>query len=159
MGRGQLLAEIEPTDYRNAVNVAVAQKEAAQEVAKKADSGLRKQEVEQARIDLDRWEDEYKRMKLLVERKSLPPNDFHKIEDYYNSAKQRYDMAVEGTRMEDRLTATAQARAAEAQATQERKRLTDTQPLRADLRQHRNAKSRPGVERSAGSGGLLDRQS
>ena len=127
VGRGQLLAEIEPTDYRNAVNIAVAQKEAAQEVARKADAGLRKQEVEQARIDLDRWEDEYKRMKLLVERKSLPPNDFHKIEDYYNAAKQRYDMAVEGTRMEDRLTATAQARAAEAQATQEHKRLTDTQ--------------------------------
>src|SRR5579862_5346868 len=105
VGRGQLLAEIEPTDYRNAVNVAIAQKEAAQEIAKKADAGLRKQEVEQARIDLDRWEDEYKRMKLLVERKSVPPNDFHKIEDYYNSAKQRYDMAVEGTRMEDRLTA------------------------------------------------------
>jgi multidrug efflux pump subunit AcrA (membrane-fusion protein) len=42
VGRGQLLAEIEPTDYRNAVNAAVAQKEAAQKIAEKADAGLRK---------------------------------------------------------------------------------------------------------------------
>ena len=42
--------------------------------------------MEEARIDLDRWEDEYKRMKFLVERKSLPPNDFQKIEAAYNAA-------------------------------------------------------------------------
>ena len=35
VGRGQLLAEIEPTDYRNAVNAAIAQKEAAQESPRK----------------------------------------------------------------------------------------------------------------------------
>ena len=57
--KGQLLAEIEPTDYRNAFNEAIGQKDAAQAIAQKADAGLRKQELEQARIDFERAEDEY----------------------------------------------------------------------------------------------------
>jgi multidrug efflux pump subunit AcrA (membrane-fusion protein) len=124
--KGQLLAEIEPTDYRNAFNAATAQKEAAVSVAEKADAGLRRQELEQARIDFERWADEYRRMKFLVERKSLPPNDFQKIEASYNASRERYEMAQEGTRKEDRATAAAQAHAADAQASEERKRLNDT---------------------------------
>lgn len=126
VAKGQLLAEIEPTDYRNAFNAATAQNEAAQAVARKAEAGLRKQELEQARIDFERWQDEYKRMKFLVERKSLPPNDFQKIEAAYNASRERYQMAQEGTRQEDRATAAAQAHAADAQASEERKRLADT---------------------------------
>ena len=124
--KGQLLAEIEPTDYRNAFNAATAQTDAARALAEKADAGLRKQELEQARIDFERWEDEYKRMKFLVERKSLPANDFQKIEAAYNASRERYQMAQEGTRKEDRATALAQAHAADAQASEERKRLDDT---------------------------------
>ena len=126
VNKGQLLAEIEPTDYRNAFHGAMAQQEAALAVAAKAEAGLRKQELEQARIDFERWEDEYKRMKFLVERKSLPPNDFQKIEAAYNASRERYQMAAEGTRKEDRATAAAQAQAANAQASEERKRLDDT---------------------------------
>lgn len=129
VSRGQLLAEIEPTDYRNAFNAAAAQKDAALAVSEKAEAGLRKQELEQARIDFERWADEYKRMKFLVERKSLPPNDFQKIEASYNASRERYQMAQEGTRKEDRATAVAQARAADAQASEERKRLEDTRLL------------------------------
>jgi multidrug efflux pump subunit AcrA (membrane-fusion protein) len=124
--KGQLLAEIEPTDYRNAFNAAAAQQQAARAVEQKADAGLRKQELEQARIDFERAEDEYKRMKFLVERKSLPPNDFQKFEAAYKAARERYDQAQEGTRKEDRATATAQAHAADAQASEEQKRLNDT---------------------------------
>jgi RND family efflux transporter MFP subunit len=126
VSKGQLLAEIEPTDYRNAFNAATAQHAAAVAVSQKADAGLRKQELEQARIEYNRWTDEYKRMKFLVERKSLPPNDFQKIEAAYNASKERYEMALEGMRKEDRATATAQAHAAEAQASEEGKRLDDT---------------------------------
>ncbi len=126
VSKGQLLAEIEPTDYRNAFNAATAQKEASLAVAQKAEAGLRKQELEQARIEFERWQDEYKRMKFLVERKSLPPNDFQKIEAAYNASRERYQMAQEGTRKEDRDTAAAQAHAADAQASEERKRLDDT---------------------------------
>ncbi len=127
--KGQLLAEIEPTDYRNALNTASARKTAALAVSERADAGLRKQEIEQARIDFERAEDEYKRMKILVERKSLPPNDFTKFEAAYNAAKEHYDMAKEGTRKEDRAAATAEAKAADAQAIEEAKRLSDTQLL------------------------------
>jgi multidrug efflux pump subunit AcrA (membrane-fusion protein) len=129
VNRGQLLAELEPTDYRNALDAANAQKQVAEALAQKADTGLRKQEVEEARIDLNRWEDEYKRMQFLVERKSLPPNDFQKIEASYNNARERYQMAIEGTRLEDRNAATAQALAAKAQASEESKRLGNTRLL------------------------------
>ena len=129
VSKGQLLAEIEPTDYRNAFNTATAQKEAALAEAQKADAGPRKQELEQARIDFERSEDEYKRMKLLLERKSLPPNDFQKFEAAYKAARERYEMAKEGTRKEDIAAALAQAHAAEAQAKEEGKRLSDTRLL------------------------------
>jgi RND family efflux transporter MFP subunit len=121
-----LLAEIEPTDYRNVFNAATGQKEAARAVAQKAEAGLRKQELEQARIDFERWQDEYKRMMFLVERKSLPPNDFQKIEAAYNASGERYQMAQEGTRKEDRAAAVAQANAADAQASEAQKGLDDT---------------------------------
>jgi len=126
VSKGQLLAEIEPTDYRNTFNTAEAQREAAKAVSQRADAGLRKQELEHARIEYSRWSDEYKRMKFLVERKSLPPNDFEKVEAAYKASKERYEMAVEGTRKEDIAAAAAQAHAAEAQATEEGKRLSDT---------------------------------
>jgi HlyD family secretion protein len=129
VSRGQLLAELDPTDYRNALDAASAQKQVAEALAEKAAAGLRKQEVEEAHIDLNRWEDEYKRMRFLVERKSLPPNDFQKIEAAYNAARERYQMAVEGTRLEDRNAAMAQALAAKAQASEESKRLGDTRLL------------------------------
>lgn len=126
VSKGQLLAEIDPTDYRNAFNAAIAQRDALKAVSLKADAGLRKQELEQARIELERWQDEYRRMKFLVERKSLPPNDFQKVEAACNAARERYEMAKEGTRKEDRTTAEAQVRSADAQASEERKRLNDT---------------------------------
>jgi multidrug efflux pump subunit AcrA (membrane-fusion protein) len=129
VNKGQLLAELEPTDYRNAFDAASAQRQVTEALAQKADAGLRKQEVEEARIDLNRWEDEYKRMQFLVERKSLPPNDFQKIEAAYNAARERYQMAAEGTRLEDRNAAMAQALAAKAQASEESKRLGDTRLL------------------------------
>jgi multidrug efflux pump subunit AcrA (membrane-fusion protein) len=124
--KGQLLAEIEATDYRNAFNAATAQKQAAAAVSERADAGLRKQELEQARIDFERAEDEYNRMKFLAERKSLPPNDFQKFDASYKAARERYDMAREGTRKEDIAAAAAQAHAADAQASEESKRLSDT---------------------------------
>ena len=130
--KGQLLAELDATDYRNGFDSARAQKEAADALAQKAAAGPRKQEVEQARIDLARCEDEYQRMKFLVERKSLPPNDFQKVEASYKAARERYQMAMEGTRLEDRLAATSQALAAKAQASEELKRLGDTR-LRAPI--------------------------
>jgi multidrug efflux pump subunit AcrA (membrane-fusion protein) len=130
--KGQLLADLDSTDYRNGFDAAVGQAEAASAVNAKAKAGLRQQELEQARIDFDRWQDEYNRMKYLYEHKSLPANDFNKIEAGYNAAKERYDMAQSGTRVEDKQAASGQHVAANAQLAEARKRLADCQ-LRAPI--------------------------
>jgi multidrug efflux pump subunit AcrA (membrane-fusion protein) len=132
VSKGQLLAAIEPTDYHNAWNTAAAQKAAAEAVSQRAGAGFRKQELEEARINFERAQDEYKRMQFLVERKSLPPNDFQRYQAAYNDAKERYDMLREGTRKEDIANAAAQANAAVAEASEAQKRLQDTE-LRAPI--------------------------
>jgi RND family efflux transporter MFP subunit len=95
-------------------------------VDRKAQEGPRSQELEQARIDYEQWQDQYTRMKFLYETKSLPANDFKKIEAGYLAAQQRYDMARQGTRPQDKEAATEQSRAAAAQMHEARKRLADT---------------------------------
>jgi multidrug efflux pump subunit AcrA (membrane-fusion protein) len=149
--KGQLLAEIEPTDYRNAFNTAAAQQTAAQAVSQRADAGFRKQEIEEARINFERAEDEYKRMKILAERKSLPANDFQRYQAAYNGAKERYGMLKEGTRKEDIVSAAAQANAAAAQAAETQKRLKDTQLLAPISGNISMRKVDPGQTVSAGS--------
>jgi RND family efflux transporter MFP subunit len=73
--KGQLLAALEATDYQLAVNGADAQ-------------------VAAAKVALDRAEDEYKRMKMLFDAKSLAPNDFRKFEATWQSAKEQLNQAV-----------------------------------------------------------------
>jgi len=130
--KGQVLAELDAADYRNAYDAATGQADAARAVSNKAQAGLRSQELEQARIDFERWQSEYTRMKLLYDRKSLAPNDFEKVEAAYKAAQQRYDMARQGTRSEEKDSAGAQSRAAAAQMREAGKRLADCQ-LRAPI--------------------------
>ena len=132
VAKGQLLADLDPTDYLNAWKAASAEAEAAEATNAKAKAGLRQQELEQARIDFDRWHDEYNRMRYLYEHKSLPANDFKKIEAGYQAARERYDMAQSGTRAEDKQAASAQLNAATAQMAEAKKRLADCQ-LRAPI--------------------------
>jgi multidrug efflux pump subunit AcrA (membrane-fusion protein) len=127
--KGQVLAELDATDYRNGYDAAQGQADAAQAVDRKAQEGLRAQELEQARIDFEQWQDQYKRMKFLYDHKSLPANDFEKIEAAYKAAGQRYEMARQGTRVEDKQAATGQFHAANAQMHEARKRLGDTRLL------------------------------
>lgn len=129
---GQLLAELDPTDYRLGAEIAEREAEAARALAEKARAGARKQELEQAKAAYEQAEDEYRRMKILYERRSLAPNDFKKIETQWRVARQRYEEALEGARREDREAAEAKAKQAEANAQLSRKRLADTE-LRAPL--------------------------
>jgi len=124
--KGQLLAELDGADYGHALEAASAQADAARAGSRKADAGPRPQELEQTRLEFDRWQDEYNRMRFLYERKSLPPNDFKKVEAAYRASSERYEMARQGTRSEDKAAAEAQFRAASAQASEARKRLDDT---------------------------------
>lgn len=130
--KGQVLAELDATDYRNAYDAARGQADAARAVSSKAQEGPRAQELEQARIDYDRWLDEYNRMKYLYDHKSLAANDFKKIEAGYQAAEQRYDMAKQGTRTQDKQAATGQYRAAAAGMHEAQKHLADCQ-LRAPI--------------------------
>ena len=132
VAKGQVLAELDATDYRNAYDAAAAQADAAQATDKKAQAGLRPQELEQARIDYEQRQDEYKRMKFLYEHKSLAANDFEKIEAAYKAAQQRYEMARQGTRAEDKESASGQYHAAAAQMHEAQKRMADCQ-LRAPI--------------------------
>jgi HlyD family secretion protein len=132
VAKGQVLAELDATDYRNLYDAAQGQADAAQATDKKAQAGLRPQELEQARIDYEQRQDEYKRMKFLYEHKSLAANDFEKIEAAYKAAQQRYEMARQGTRVQDKEAASGQFRAAAAQMHEAQKRMADCQ-LRAPI--------------------------
>jgi membrane fusion protein (multidrug efflux system) len=132
VSKGQVLAELDSTDYNNAYDAAQGQAYAAQAVDRKAQEGPRSQELEQARIDYEQWLDQYTRMKFLYDHKSLPANDFKKIEAGYQAARQRYDMAKQGTRVQDKEAASGQYRAAAAQMHEAGKRLGDTK-LRAPI--------------------------
>lgn len=127
--KGQMLAELDPADYRNGYDAAAAQAQQAAAVDQKAQAGLRAQELEQARIDFTEQQDQYQRMKFLYDHKSLAANDFNKVEASYKAAAERYRMAQEGTRAEDRRAATAQSHAAAAQMHEAAKKLGDTRLL------------------------------
>lgn len=73
--KGQILASIDPIDYQLPLAAARAQ-------------------ADQARIGYERAEDEFKRMKMLYDSKSLAPNDFQKYKAAYDSARQQYEQAV-----------------------------------------------------------------
>jgi len=130
--KGQVLAELDSSDYQNAFDAASGQAAAAAANALAAKNGPRPQELEQARIDFDHAQDQYQRMKYLYEHQSLPANDFHGVEAAYLAAQQRYDMARQGTRVEQKQASTEQAHAAEAERNEAKKRLSDCQ-LRAPI--------------------------
>lgn len=73
--KGQLLAAMDPLDYKLALQAASAQ-------------------VGQAKIALERSHDEYNRMKFLYEAKSLAENDFEKFKAAYLGARRQFDLAT-----------------------------------------------------------------
>jgi RND family efflux transporter MFP subunit len=130
--QGQVLADLDRTDYQNAFDAVQGQTAAADAVALQAKNGLRAQELEEARIDFERTQDEYQRLKYLYDHQSLPANDFHKIEAAYLASRQRYDMAQQGARREEKDAAQGQAHAANAQLREAKKHLSDCS-LRAPI--------------------------
>jgi multidrug efflux pump subunit AcrA (membrane-fusion protein) len=124
--RGQMLAQIDPTDYSLGVKAAAAQAAAARAVLQKVASPVRPEVLEQARVAFERARDEYQRMKQVYDAKSLPPNDFQKFKAAYEASRQQYEQARAGGQKEDR--AQAQAASDQAAAAEEiaRKHLADT---------------------------------
>ena len=127
--QGQLLAELDAADYEYGVQAAAGQLGVAEAAWRKAQTGARAQELERARIALQRAEDEYRRMKQLYDAKALAPNDFHKAEAAYLAAREQYSEAREGARQEDKAAARSALEQAEAASRLARKRLADTKLL------------------------------
>jgi multidrug efflux pump subunit AcrA (membrane-fusion protein) len=105
--QGQVLARIDPTDFNLSLKGAAAQAATAQAAMEKAQHSARPELLEQARISFERAEDEYRRMKMLYDSKSLAPNDFQKYRATYEHAKQEYEQARTGGQREDKELAKA----------------------------------------------------
>jgi multidrug efflux pump subunit AcrA (membrane-fusion protein) len=100
--QGQVLARIDPTDFNLKVKGAAAQAATAQAAMEKTLHSARPELLEQARIGFERAEDEYRRMKLLYDAKSLAPNDFQKYRAAYEHARQDFEQARAGGQREDK---------------------------------------------------------
>ena len=105
--KGQVLARIDPTDFNLSIKGAAAQAASAQAAMEKALHSARPELLEQARIGFERAEDEYRRMKMLYDSKSLAPNDFQKYKAAYEHARQDYEQAKTGGQREDKELAKA----------------------------------------------------
>ena len=71
---GDVLAVIDPADYQFALESAVAQTALARAQYEKAYESARPEIVEQAKANLSQAEDEFRRMKMLYDNKSLAPS-------------------------------------------------------------------------------------
>jgi multidrug efflux pump subunit AcrA (membrane-fusion protein) len=123
--QGQVLARIDPTDFNLSIKGAAAQAASAQAAMEKALHPARPELLEQARIGFERSEDEYRRMKMLYDAKSLAPNDFHKYKAAYEHAKQEYEQARTGGQREDKDLAKASYNQSAAHLEVARKALSD----------------------------------
>lgn len=123
--KGQVLARIDPTDFNLSVKGAAAQLASAQAALEKAMHSARPELLEQARISYERAEDEYRRMKMLYDSKSLAPNDFQKYKAAYEHAKQDYEQAKAGGQKEDKALAKASYNQSAAYLEVVRKSLSD----------------------------------
>ncbi len=124
--KGDLLASVDPTDYRLALKAASAQAGMARAALDKAKNPIRPELLEQARIGFERAGDEHRRMKMLYESKSLAPNDYQKFKAAYESAEQQYEQAKRGAQKEDRTQAAAALDLALSNEAIARKHLEDT---------------------------------
>jgi multidrug efflux pump subunit AcrA (membrane-fusion protein) len=123
--KGQVLARIDPTDFNLSIKGAAAQAATAQAALEKAMNSARPELLEQARIGFERAEDEYRRMKMLYDSKSLAPNDFQKFKAAYERAKQEYEQAKAGGQKEDKALAKASYNQAAANLDVAKKALSD----------------------------------
>jgi len=122
---GEVLAKLDPTDFTLAVQLTEAQKDQAQAEMEKAMHSARPEILKQARITLERAEDEFRRMKMLYDEEALAQNDFLKYKAAYQQAQQAYKQAKSGGQKEDKDLAKAAFNQADAQYRIAQKKLAD----------------------------------
>jgi multidrug efflux pump subunit AcrA (membrane-fusion protein) len=125
VSKGQVLAQIDPTDFRLKLNLAEAQKNSAHANMEKVMNSYRPEALEQARVAYERAEDEYRRKKMLYESNSLAPNDFLKYKATYETAKEEYQKAKAGGQKEDKQLSKAMYDEADARLRIAAKALSD----------------------------------
>ncbi len=123
--KGQVLAQIDPTDFRLSLNIAQAKKANALAAMEKAMNSVRPELLDQSRIAYERAEDEYRRMKMMYESNSLAPNDYEKFRAAYETAKQQYEEAKAGGQKEDKELSRAAYNEADAHLQVAAKALSD----------------------------------
>jgi multidrug efflux pump subunit AcrA (membrane-fusion protein) len=74
--KGQLIAELDAADYQFGLQASEGQVGVAQSGFEKAQSGSRKEELEQARAAFEKAQDDYQRYRQLYERKSMAPAEW-----------------------------------------------------------------------------------
>jgi multidrug efflux pump subunit AcrA (membrane-fusion protein) len=124
--RGEVLATLDPADYELAVRAAEGQVAAARATVEKAESPVRPEVLEQARVAAERAQDEHQRMKQLYDSKSLAANDYNKFRAAAEAARQQYEQARAGGQKEDRAAARAALAQAQAGLDIARKHLADS---------------------------------
>ena len=124
--KGQVLAVVDPADYSLGVEAAAAQVAMARAVLQKAESPVRPELLEQARVNYERTRDEFARLEMLYNARSLPPNDFQKAKAALDVARQQFEQAKAGGQKEDRDQARAALDQAIASEKMAQKRLADT---------------------------------
>lgn len=80
---------------------------AAEAQAAKAANGARSQEVAQAKAGYEYAEKMYNRIKTLYEQEAIPASNYDEVYAKYVSAKEVYEMALQGAREEDKMAANA----------------------------------------------------
>ncbi|MCC6591145.1 MAG: efflux RND transporter periplasmic adaptor subunit [Bryobacterales bacterium] len=148
--QGDILGMIDPSDYKIGVQAATAQVAGARVALQRAESPVRPELLEQARIGFDRASDEFRRAKMLYDTHSIPPNDFEKVRAAYEAARQQHEQAKAGGAREDRAQARAAVDQAVAAEDLAKKRLFDA-TLRAPISGYVSMRNiEPGAMAAAG---------
>lgn len=98
----------------------------------KALDGARSQEVAQAKAGYELAEKTYQRIKTLYEQEAISANQYDQVYAQYTAAKETYEMAVQGARVEDKAAAEALVNQAKA-ATEEVQTYLDSTVIKAPM--------------------------
>jgi HlyD family secretion protein len=122
---GDTLMVIDDTDYEIQLRQAIANEEAAEAQYHLALEGTRKEDILQAEANFKNAESDYKRMKDLLESKTVTQKQYDDVYTRYISSKQTYEKLVRGLRKDEIAMARARRDQVVAQADLLRKKLND----------------------------------
>jgi len=144
--KGDVLAELENTDYKADCDRAKAFLEAARQKLAELERGFRPEEIAQAKAELSeseaqlvQWESSWKRASALIKTSDISDTDFEEAESRYRAMQRRVErlrfalkLIEDGPRIERKLASQAELRQAEAELAKAQWRL-DNCTIRAPI--------------------------